>query len=341
MHVDPSGSWVSAREDTLIPPLMTEYLRCPHCAAALSPDTQGPQVQCANGHAFAYRYGVVDFSGVGPPSPLQQRSTLSFQREWTDYYSSLGWRENEFEVEQEMFLTYTRAMPNFFADKVVVDAGCGNGRYVRIVNRLSSPRPKVVMAVDLSDSIFVAARNCTAFDNVIFMKIDVNVLPKVLKRPVDYVYSIGVLHHTPDAHASFCSLARCLGGDGFLSAFIYGRGNRLLERVNRFLRNRFFRHWPHSLVYGLCVLVAIPGQVFRLKFVGPWMLDFVTRFVFVSPDVHNMFDAYTAGWTSFHDKEEVKRWYRENGMDCVVDSQLNNTSLYCIGRKVSGIPAAV
>jgi SAM-dependent methyltransferase len=313
--------------------LLTDILKCPHCGAGFSVDLARRELRCANEHAFTYRGNVIDFSRLKSADPLQERSTQSFQVEWTKYYSSLGWADAELATEEEMFLTYTRAMPSFFAGKVVVDAGCGNGRYVNIVNRLASPRPRLIIAVDLSDSIFVAAGNCSAFDNVVFIKMDVNLLPAVLRRPADYVYSIGVLHHTPDAHASFSSLARCVERDGFLSAFIYGKGNPVLLRVNTFLRNRFFRSWPRDLIYGLCVLVAIPGQIFRLRFVGPWISDFVTRFVFVSSDVHNMFDAYTAGWTSFHDKAEVERWYRENGMDCVVESQLNNTSLYCIGRK--------
>lgn len=309
-------------------------LRCPQCGGSLSVEEHRHQLRCVNGHAFAYDGNVIDFSRAMSLEPLQERSANSFQVEWTNYYSSLGWTDEELACEREMFLKYTRAMPNFFSSKVVVDAGCGNGRYVNIVNKLASPPPSLIIAVDISDSIFVAARNCATLSNVIFVKMDLNLLPAALARSVDYVYSIGVLHHTPDAHASFCSLARCVASGGFLSAFIYGKGNPVLWRVNTFLRNRFFRNWPRRLVYGLCVVIAIPCQMFRLRFVGPWILDFVTRFAFVSPDVHNMFDAYTAGWTSFHDKETVEHWYRENGMECVVESHLNNTSLFCIGRKI-------
>ena len=82
------------------------------------------------------------------------------------------------------------------------------------------------------------------------------------------------------------------------------------------------------------MLVAIPCQLFKIKFFGPWMSDLVNRFVFVSSDVHNMFDAYTAGFTSFHGRGEVEQWYREAGFDCVVEEHLNRTSLYCIGRAV-------
>ena len=98
-----------------------------------------------------------------------------------------------------MFLTYTRAMPNFFSSRIVVDAGCGNGRYINILNQIAVPPPKLVVGIDLSESIFVAAKNCAKFDNVIFIKMNLNLIDKILREPVDYVYSIGVLHHTPDA----------------------------------------------------------------------------------------------------------------------------------------------
>jgi SAM-dependent methyltransferase len=234
-----------------------------------------------------------------------------------------------------MFLTYTRSMPNFFSNKIVVDAGCGNGRYINVLNNISSPPPRLIIGIDLSDSIFVAAKNCSMFANVFFIRANLNLLPKILKEAVDYIYSVGVLHHTPDAKESFNSLAKCVKPKGFISVYLYGKGNRVLYQVNSFLRNRFFQRWPHKLTYALCVVVAIPSQIFRIKFFGPWMLDFVNRLTFVSPDVHNMFDAYTAGYTSFHEKDEVEQWYRANGFECVVESQSNHTALFCIGRKTN------
>jgi SAM-dependent methyltransferase len=310
---------------------LENLLKCPLCEGDFA--THLNTILCAQGHSFPYSDNVIDFSSIDKVDYLQQRSKQSFGVEWTQYYASLGWTTKALPSEQEAFLTYTRAMPNFFANNIVVDAGCGNGRYINIVNRISSPPPRLIIAADLSDSIYVAAKNCSSFTNVVFVKINLNLLSTVLKQPVDYVYSIGVLHHTPNAEESFNSLAKCVKTDGFMSVYLYGKGNPLLYRVNSFLRNRFFQAWPHKLIYYLVVLIAIPCQVFRIPFFGPWMLDFIGRFVFVSYDVHNMFDAYTAGYTSFHKKSEVEEWYRSNGFDCVVDSQLNHTQLYCIGRR--------
>lgn len=312
--------------------LPADLLRCPTCASDLS--QQSASLVCKENHSFPYRENVIDFSSAQAVDPVQGRSEQSFGVEWTRYYATLGWRSKDFASEKEMFLTYTKAMPNFFSNRLVVDAGCGNGRYINVVNNLASPPPRLIIGIDLSDSIFVAAKNCSVFSNALFIKMNLNLLPKILKEPVDYIYSIGVLHHTPNARESYESLSSCVKKQGFISLYLYGKGNPILYRVNSFLRNRFFRTWPHRLVYFLCVLIAIPCQIFRIKFFGPWMLDFINLFIFVSPDVHNMFDAYTAGYTSYHEKREVEEWYRKTGFDCVVESQLNHRSLYCIGRKI-------
>ena len=308
------------------------YLRCPVCRSDFVLEAEA--VRCRRGHAFPWRDNVIDLSQATHASPLQDRTSDSFGVEWTEYYPELGWTAPEVPEETDYFLAATRAIPSFFSDKVVIDAGCGNGRSINILNRISVPPPRLIIAVDLSDSIVRAARNCAKFGNVVFVRMDLNLLPDVIKAPVDYVYSIGVLHHTPDAERAFYSLAKCVKEGGFLSLFIYGKGNRVLHTVNCFLRNRFFQKWPRRLIYWLCVLIAVPGQIFRIKFIGPWMNDFVCRFIFVSADVHNMFDAYTAGYTSFHERREVEQWYRNAGFDCAIDERINRTSLNCIGQRV-------
>jgi len=313
--------------------LVCELVKCPRCDASVS--QQGDNFVCGQGHSFPYRENVIDFSAAQTLDAVQRRSEQSFQTEWTAYYPRLGWSTDELSIEKEQFLGYTRAMSNFFSDKIVIDAGCGNGRYINVLNRISSPRPKLIIGVELSDVILVAANNCASFDNVVFIKIDLNRLHQVLRKPVDYVYSIGVLHHTPNARQSFENLGKCVKKGGFFSVFLYGKGNPVLYAVNSFLRNRFFQKWPHKCVYWLCFLIAIPCQIFRIKLLGSYMADVVQRIIFVSCNVHNMFDAYTAGWTSFHEKTEVEEWYQNIGFDCVVESQLNHTSLYCIGRKIT------
>lgn len=313
-------------------PIPTKLLQCPACESefALAPAA----LVCRQGHAFPYQGNVIDLSAAQELDRIQQRSKQSFQVEWGRYYPDLGWKQERLAHETDLFLRYTKAMPNFFSDKIIIDAGCGNGRYINIVNKISSSPPRLIIGVDVSDAVFVAAKNCSIFDNVLLIKSDLNLLPKILKQPVDYIYSIGVLHHTPDAERAFGNLARCIKVRGFLSTALYGKGNPILYRTNFFLRNRVFHKLPHWLTYYLCLLMVVPCQIFRVKFFGPWMLDLVNRFVFVSPDAHNMYDAYTAGWTSFHERAEVEQWYQNSGFECVVEPVLNHTCLYSIGRRL-------
>lgn len=313
--------------------LLEKLLKCPLCGHELS--HQDSAFSCSHNHVFRRQNNLIDFSvAASGHDQAQEWTRKSFEAEWCHYYPRLGWQSRELAREVEMFLAYTRAMPNFFYNKIVVDAGCGNGRYINVVNTMCSIRPRLVIGIELSNNALLASRNCSEFDNVVILKMNLNDLSKVLRDPVDYIYSIGVLHHTPDAAESFCNLAQCTSVNGFLSVFLYGKGNPILYKVNSYLRNKVFSKWPNKLVYWLCSVVAVPCQVFRVKLIGSWLSDLVNRFVFVSSNVHNMFDAYTAGWTSFHDKAEVEQWYRRQDYDCVVVSQNNHTSLYCIGRRL-------
>jgi SAM-dependent methyltransferase len=312
--------------------LLEKLLKCPLCGNELS--FQEPVFSCKNNHCFQCQKNFIDFSVVHERNETQEHSKRSFETEWCRYYPRLGWHSRELAHEKDMFLSYTKAMPNFFFNKIVIDAGCGNGRYINIVNAICSIRPRLLMGIELSNNALLASRNCAKFDNVVILKMDLNDLPKILREPVDYIYSIGVLHHTPDAAGAFRNLAKCVRFDGFFSVFLYGKGNPILYRVNSFLRNKLFSKWPHKVVYWICVMIAIPCQIFRVKQVGSWAREVINRFIYVDSNIHNMFDAYTAGWTSFHERDEVEQWYRENQFDCVVSAFINYTSLYCIGRRI-------
>src|SRR5215813_12237085 len=126
-------------------PLLSDLLKCPHCGSDFS--SKQDFLFCKQGHVFPHRENVIDFSSAEEMDHVQQRSERSFGVEWTDYYATLGWKSKEFASEKQMFLTYTRAMPNFFSDGIVIDAGCGNGRYINVINRLSSPPPRLVIGL--------------------------------------------------------------------------------------------------------------------------------------------------------------------------------------------------
>ena len=47
----------------------------------------------------------------------------------------------------------------------------------------------------------------------------------------------------------------------------------------------------------------------KIPFVGPMLYLMGRQILFFSPDQHNNFDHFSAGFTSFHRKEEIRGWY--------------------------------
>ena len=57
------------------------------------------------------------------------------------------------------------------------------------------------------------------------------------------------------------------------------------------------------------VLTALGRVLDRIPFVGPVLYLVGRQVIFFSPDQHNNFDHFSAGFTSFHRKEEIRGWY--------------------------------
>ena len=82
----------------------------------------------------------------------QARTRDSFGYEWTRLYPEHGHSTAEWQAERDIFLEYTRTVPSDFRDKLVLDAGCGNGRYAKLANDWGAR----VVAVDISSAVEIA-----------------------------------------------------------------------------------------------------------------------------------------------------------------------------------------
>ena len=116
----------------------------------------------------------------------------SFGRQWNRYDVA---RDQE---DESIFKTKTGVMPRDLAGKLVLDAGCGGGRYAR----LAGSHGARVIAVDLSSAVAKASELCASLPNVLVLQADLLDLPLALEA-FDLVYSIGVLHHTPNPRPRF------------------------------------------------------------------------------------------------------------------------------------------
>jgi SAM-dependent methyltransferase len=313
--------------DLLICPLCRSDLALEPGAISTGGHIESGQLRCESGHTYPIAARVPRLV-QHEVNADQARTRDSFGHEWTTRYREHGHSTPEWQAERDIFLEYTRTLPSDFRGKLVLDAGCGNGRYAKLANDWGAR----VIAVDISAAVDVASVNLAERPGVDVVQADLFKLP-FRPNTFDIVYSVGVLHHTPDALAAFRALQPLVKPGGFFSIFMHAQGNRVLYAMNRVLRSwtsraSYTTTWRFSLA-----LTAVGKVLENIPFVGPMLYILGRQILFFSPDQHNNFDHYSAGFTSFHRKEEIRDWYAGWDDVAVRYAGVATESIYARGAK--------
>jgi SAM-dependent methyltransferase len=147
--------------------------------------------------------------------------------------------------------------PAALRGKRVLDAGCGAGPFIEIV----APHAAELVALDLSRAIDVAYATYGALRNVHLAQADI-ISPPHESESFDFVYSIGVIQHTPEPADAFSSLARLVRPGGQLAVWIYEQAH--WERLRpRHLMRTFTRHMSEET--GMRFAHAYAPRALRLR----------------------------------------------------------------------------
>ena len=239
----------------------------------------------------------------------------------------------------------------FFKNKLVLEAGCGKGRHTQLASRWGA---KEVIAVDLSSAVETAFAATRDLDNVHIIQADIFRLP--LRSVFDYAFSVGVLHHLPDPHEGFISLASKVKPGGYISAWVYGAENngwitRLISPVRERLTSRINRRAllqlskiPAAVVYALTKLVYGPlnrsslGSRFaRRLFYNDYMSSIAS---FGWREQHSIvFDHLVAPTAFYISREEFDRWWDDLGADQVVIGWHHKNSWRGFGKVSATTPS--
>jgi len=285
-------------------PDLDGILRCPGCNADL-PDLS------------RWALGGQSCPGCGTFYPLirgiprfveSDAYAGSFSFEWNRHrktqLDNATTRESE-----DTFREKTGLSPEDVAGRLVLDVGCGMGRFADVVSRWGGR----VVGIDLSLAVEAAYANLGKRENVRILQANLLHLPF---RPgsFDIVYSLGVLHHTPDCEKAFRQLVPFVRPGGRLCVWVYGTMGPW-ERFARLYRKVTVR-MPPRLLHALCH-VAIPWHhVCRLPLIGPllWILLPVNRHPNGDWRVLDTFDWYSPQYQSLHTFPEVYRWFQSEGL---------------------------
>ena len=97
-----------------------------------------------------------------------------------------------------------------------IDIGCGAGRFAEVALQAGAN----VVALDYSTAVDACYANLCHYPNLHVIQGNVYHLP-FIKESFPYIYSLGVLQHTPDVEKSFFSLVEMLAKNGKLCVDFY------------------------------------------------------------------------------------------------------------------------
>jgi SAM-dependent methyltransferase len=269
-------------------------------------------------------------------SPTQSRTKDTYGLQWNRF------RILRPEEDRATFFNRTGLTPEALAGAVVLDAGCGMGRYVRVAAGAGAR----VVGLDLSESTRAAKTLTAEFaERVLILRGDLLRTP-LAEGSFDQIYSIGVLDHTPDPRRAFLALARLLKPGGRIAIWVYRKERPLLERiidVHRAVSTRL----PLGVVLGLSRVMAPVGAIKRRLIASHnrlvarlgVALNVATIGVSMHPDpevrVCDTLDWYAPKYMSRHTFEEVAGWFVEAGLVDVVD--LSQGQVYFHAGQGNGI----
>jgi ubiquinone/menaquinone biosynthesis C-methylase UbiE len=216
-----------------------------------------------------------------------------------DFWAKTGWRAQD------------------LRGKVVLDAGCGCGRFAQIAARYAER----VVAVDLSGEAVAATRaNVPRADT---RRDDLLALSTVPDESVDLAYALGTLHHTGDTRRAFFEVARKVKVGGELVVWIYEKPARnetsfqaiqLLHEVTREvapdkLYEIFQRHAPKL------------RDLYQKREGKPHQSDFLQQVLRISTQeddqdcISDTFDWHAPWYRDWIEEDDLTGWFRFEGFE--------------------------
>jgi len=243
---------------------------------------------------------------------LKKHTIQNFGFEWLEY-ARFGWDDPIYNIqrEEQVFRYKSLLKPDEIQGKLVLDAGCGNGRYSYWAAKYGGK----VFGVDIGDGVESAAQNTGGLANVQIIQGDIFSLP-FRDNTFDVIFAIGVLMHTGDARKATASLVRKLRVGGSLSVHLYGKGNIIYEYIDRILRSQTTRLSINELQVFTIKAYRLRRFLERIR-----LANIMNRFVNLDSHPHCIFDWYAAPIATHHTYEEVKWWFDSLGLRIVATNE--------------------
>lgn len=225
-------------------------LRCPRSGQrlVLDPDAavMGSRGEIGDGWLLSedgrHRYPIRD--GI-PRFVPESNYANNFGMQWNHFSKTQLDSHSGHPISAERFWKATGWRPEELRGQWVLDVGCGSGRFAEVALNAGAK----VVAIDYSGAVDACYSNLKHHSNLYVIQGDVYALP-FAQGCFPFLYSLGVLQHTPDVARAFMALPPMLQGGGRLCADFYWSRLRTLLHPKYLLRP-FTRRMSQQKLFSL------------------------------------------------------------------------------------------
>jgi SAM-dependent methyltransferase len=217
-------------------------------------------------------------------------------------------------------------------NKDICEVGSGSGRYLK--NFLNYD-PKSLTAIDPASSLEIARKN-NPDKGINFLNVDSTKMS--IEDKFDFVFSIGVIHHIPEAQKAVDNIYKSLRKNGEFVMWVYGYENneiyvfifnnlrRVLSRLPDFIVEIFsYMFTLISYVYiWLCKFLKLP-----LK---KYFLNVFSKFSF-KHKFYVIFDQLNPKYSKYYKKNEAVDLFKNSGFEISEINHRDEYSWTVIGKK--------
>jgi uncharacterized protein YbaR (Trm112 family)/SAM-dependent methyltransferase len=272
-------------------------------------------------HALLDHVKTVPSDDASLFNKIQKANQSNYGYEWKAFYREFaGWEE----VYRGY---YVFEGDEFFAGKLGLDAGCGNGRYTNVPTRKIAE----MVGLDLSNAIEVAYHRSREDPLLHTVQGDIFHMP-FRQDFFDFAQTLGVIHITPDPEAALAAIKQCVIPDGKIWLYVYPSFKDenwvryyLLKVVNQI--RRITVRMPSNYLYYLLYLI-LPLVLIFLYYPSvamsriPWLRRYSTILPYNHEqykglsfrEIHmNLFDRFGNPVERRYDREEMNDWMKRAG----------------------------
>jgi SAM-dependent methyltransferase len=305
---------------------LLELLRCPNSGQRLVLDaTENTSQDIESGWVISedgvHRYPIRD--GI-PRFVPQANYADNFGMQWNHFRQTQLDSFSGHSISADRFWKATGWKPADINGQWILDAGCGAGRFAEVALNAGAN----LVALDYSSAVDACYANLKHHPNLHVVQGDIYALP-FAQESFSFVYSLGVLQHTPDVARAFAALPPMVRPGGLLCTDYYWKRFRtvmhakyafrpLAKRVSQDKLFAFLERNIPAMLAASQALGSIPVLGKALKRLVP-VADYTGIFPLTDQQLKewallDTFDMLAPTYDNPQSVQTVRNWLKQAGL---------------------------